>query len=949
MEKISYIKCPSCGARLIQLDNLEYKCPSCKNQYSKEEAEGSLAANYEKKLREAILTTKGEISAMVDDALKEANDEKAAHCRQMLWNSMNDEFINSAKVVSCARALKEYLPDDYFANFCEVANSGNDKEVNAFLNNTTKEQMKEYADIVIEFMIKSARPANLTSISMFIERAYKGVDTKSYDKYMTQYEDEAENVTHGLYELTITRDVFLAYSSKDIDRVIELCDYLEEQGITCFMALRNLRHGRGAVDNYEQALKTAIDNCKTVVFVSSTNSRDLKCDALTKELPYIKAKDLENAPEYKRDYSQMPFEDMIPRVEYLIEGYIDNPSASLVEGIAKEFFHGLEWCNSKEAVAERVSKYIIEVRETTAQKTARQAQEYQQQIEEMQRQISEVQKKAAELNSSSQDSNGISNAQIHAWLIRAEQESEQGLTSSARNYYNKVKDVAPDNYEAWLGLFYLLNETTKRAGIKVCEDCSDLKEAKRRIEQNMKTLSTFESYEFNNALRYAPDKEAEELKKFKEETCQKINEVNSGILNRLFILAEEHSKTDVTTAKQEYEFIIKIVPANSKAWLGLFYLLNNTSKKPGLKSKVGLKIFGNCNDLEEAKVCWNTNKYTLSTFESDEFSNALKYATSDSIEGVKKLKDETCQEIEKCNGMIADKLFSIAEGHSKSDHELAKKEYEFIIQMDNNYFDAYKGLLFLEVAAPDMACLKAKLNDKTLNKLMESEIYREIHKVAKGEFKEEIESLDEAIRKKVDYIEETQNKKVTEMQNTLQATKDEQEKNITPYRTKMENLEILCNKYKKYDFSTSSVGGTVAAIIIFGFVFLLTLCINLIFLSYFVYEYMAVGLDCIDIIFDSATDYAKVIISVVAMLVCGTSFVNSIKKLKRMKAQKKANLKHNVAEKEYKTLVNKNNDKNAKLESELKQAQEEYSEVAKLKNYFDNLAFNSEVTIAYSL
>ncbi len=331
MSNLFSLTCPRCGGDITK-KLFKYTCNHCGKSFEKD-------------------------NTLIEDmrtVFSEHDQEMVAKSRRQLWEEMHEEHINSEKIVNLAREIKKYLPEDYFACFCEVANSGSVKQVNNFLKNTTPKQLVDYADVVLDFMLKSATEGNLSTISLFIERAFKD-DTQNYGKYATKFETEAEKIKAGTYNLTIPRSAFLVYSHKDIEKVIELCDYLESQNISCFMALRNLRHGRGAADNYDNALRTAIDNCNTVVFVSSRSSRSLSCDALKKELPYIKQKDLDRAPaEYASAYDRLPQKYMKPRVEYLIEGYCGDVG----ESITKEFFHSLEWCTDKVVVAQRIVKYL---------------------------------------------------------------------------------------------------------------------------------------------------------------------------------------------------------------------------------------------------------------------------------------------------------------------------------------------------------------------------------------------------------------------------------------------------------------------------------------------------------------------------------------------------------------------------------------------------------------
>ncbi|MDE6667923.1 MAG: leucine-rich repeat protein [Clostridia bacterium] len=88
-------------------------------------------------------------------------------------------------------------------------------------------------------------------------------------------------------------------------------------------------------------LEKAIDNCRAVVFVSTTLSRKLG-DARKKELPYIKNKDIQNAPpEYKQHgYKLLPKKYKKARIEYVVEGYSQIKTAN--DSWINEFFDGFE-------------------------------------------------------------------------------------------------------------------------------------------------------------------------------------------------------------------------------------------------------------------------------------------------------------------------------------------------------------------------------------------------------------------------------------------------------------------------------------------------------------------------------------------------------------------------------------------------------------------------------
>ena len=213
-----------------------------------------------------------------------------------------------------------------------------------------------YMDLVIGFMIRSLTDELVAPVNFLIERAYRNTDLEKFEKYITELEAEAEKLEGGIYETALPRDVFIAYSSKDMPKVLKLMTALEENGFSCFVAMRNLQHGRGAVENYEAALHEAMDNARMLVFVSSENSRSFSCDALKKELTYVKNKELLSAPpEYRNNYSALPDKYKKPRVEYRL----DNKRTLAADIFMKEFFAGKDYCESVEKVIVRVMSIIV--------------------------------------------------------------------------------------------------------------------------------------------------------------------------------------------------------------------------------------------------------------------------------------------------------------------------------------------------------------------------------------------------------------------------------------------------------------------------------------------------------------------------------------------------------------------------------------------------------------
>lgn len=329
--------CKRCGGSLQKRSESTWKCQYCGTVFDDETA----ARNTES------------IKAIFDEEKREL----IANLRRNLYDAVRAEYISSEKVIDWCREIKKLLPDDFAANFYEVAASDNVKQITAYIREIDTDEHYEDMDIVIEFLIRSLQSEYLLELNNLIERTYKKKSLATFEKYATELSHEAEKVQSGVYETLLPRDAFIAYSAKDMDFVSALVEVLEEQGIKCFVSARNLRHGKGSVENYDKALKEAMDNCKSFVFVSSTNSRSLSCDALKIELPYIKGRDISNAPsEYRNNYIAIPHIYKKPRVEFRIN---ESPRYNAGDEIVKEFFDGYEWALSPEAVAKRVMDQLI--------------------------------------------------------------------------------------------------------------------------------------------------------------------------------------------------------------------------------------------------------------------------------------------------------------------------------------------------------------------------------------------------------------------------------------------------------------------------------------------------------------------------------------------------------------------------------------------------------------
>lgn len=342
------MQCKRCGGELKKQDG-EYYCEYCHATYEDDALERAYA-----ELKNSIENLVG---GQVEETFLRERERALANLRRQLWDKTREKYVNSKAIVKLCREIKKIDSEDFSANFYEVMNdeSEDSTRVTAFLDEIDVEERRDYIDDVVEFVVKSLKIEYLTSLNLLVERAYKS-DKVKYGEMMTKIEDEAEKVEEGTYDLERPRDVFVAYSSKDVKRVNELVRYLEGQGIECFVAMRNLQQGRKSVENYQRALETAMDNCKIFLFVSSKNSRALSCDAIKRELPYVKRRDLEFKPEYRNNYEKMPEKYRKPRIQYRV----DDERTPATDRQIGEFFGSLQWRYDLDSVSEQIGLYLSE-------------------------------------------------------------------------------------------------------------------------------------------------------------------------------------------------------------------------------------------------------------------------------------------------------------------------------------------------------------------------------------------------------------------------------------------------------------------------------------------------------------------------------------------------------------------------------------------------------------
>ena len=307
--------CPVCGEPLSKEGDL-YRCKYCAHVFE--------ATHHD----EAI-----DALARVFEADK---IERLANARRLLYDATHHErkiveFPVQEAVVNAARAVLSIRQEEPFASIVLHSYDADPFVLVQTLSSLSVDA--QLAEDIFSWLLMMLNPRLLGPLNDFVCRHFKD---KERTQRLVALEEEAAKIDDGTYVHTLARDVFLAYSSSDMAEVLKIIDLLEENGLTVFAAFRNMRHGKGAAENYLNLLKEAMGACKTFVFLSSNSSRQMTCDAMKVELPYL----ISNLPGKKR-------------VEYILHDYPARLPL-MVRSTLKDAFPEQEQCRDAEELVSRI-------------------------------------------------------------------------------------------------------------------------------------------------------------------------------------------------------------------------------------------------------------------------------------------------------------------------------------------------------------------------------------------------------------------------------------------------------------------------------------------------------------------------------------------------------------------------------------------------------------------
>lgn len=266
--------------------------------------------------------------------LEEKKLEELANARRLLWQATHERYPSKEKVVDASRRVLSISDEEFLA---AMYLSSHDSDPSTLIKVLSRNVSISEAKEAFRWLLPSLSPRLIGPLHDFVDRHY---ENEEKTKAISSLEQEASKVLEGIYEPSLPRDVFLCYSSEDMPDVIEITDLLEHNGFIVFAAFRNLRHGKGAAENYLECLEKAMRSCSSFLFLSSNSSRQLTCDAMRVELPYF--------------INELPDK---PRIEYILEDYPKN-LPMLAKMTLKKAFPSQEHCRSKEDLLLRLQSIL---------------------------------------------------------------------------------------------------------------------------------------------------------------------------------------------------------------------------------------------------------------------------------------------------------------------------------------------------------------------------------------------------------------------------------------------------------------------------------------------------------------------------------------------------------------------------------------------------------------
>ena len=288
------MRCQNCGAIDFIKVGEQFECAFCGQKWR----EKKILLPPPKKEEKKEESKKDALYALLKSYIKapRINENKVRELAQkILWEDFSDS------VGGCILAYLDRgdYPDNYKMSISRLEGI-----------------TKETGEWLIPFLIESSEYKYLNAISeLLLKKGWYKDYSLLIRNTKNRLEEENENYS------SIARDVFVCYSSNDLERVSEAVERLESDGSSCWYARRNMPRNSLLKTEYKKRIEDAISKCKVFLVIASSSS--MMSEDVQWELDVADKYGIKN------------------RIEYLIED-VENTTRF------KRFFDGIQWIDARE-------------------------------------------------------------------------------------------------------------------------------------------------------------------------------------------------------------------------------------------------------------------------------------------------------------------------------------------------------------------------------------------------------------------------------------------------------------------------------------------------------------------------------------------------------------------------------------------------------------------------
>lgn len=413
--------------------------------------------------------------------------------KQLAMQEASDKSRDYESVKVFAMKILAVLPDDFCAMWYNALSDlmvENDTAYLDFLKNVqisgvTASELEEVTNSVIKY----ATPKYRDEVLSFLERAYP-----NESRPLQQRAQQAimAYIARRRQTNVLERDVFICHRTVTPDQDIAdaICTRLEERGLKCWIAPRNILPGS---QNYERDIIKGVESCRILLFVSSFKSiysEDCEME--------IKAAHLADKALYSYRIDDTPYDGMsqkcLSSVQWLDAR--DDPYGCIEQLIVD--IKSLLASDEKEKETLNAEREKMREKERVeAEKKRRAEQERIQQLEEL-------------IQSSAITDGSQAPSKVSSKLRRARIELESGNFSKAQDIADELLDFAPENGEAWWICLlathgYCDDKSLVESGVDYLSD-NYYKNAKRFASGEFaQKLSDYESARIQNTYKKADE------------------------------------------------------------------------------------------------------------------------------------------------------------------------------------------------------------------------------------------------------------------------------------------------------------------------------------------------------------------------------------------------------------------------------------------------------------